>query len=118
MGFKKPTIGLAEYHASLTRGYACAPKKMFGCQVFFVNNNMWTGVYEDGVMLRLPQEKLKQIMDENDEAGPFTPLGRTMKEYAYITEPLLNDREFMQKWLEISYEYVSAMEPKAEKPKK
>jgi len=33
--------------------YACEKKRMFGCPAYFVNNNMFCGVFADTIFVRL-----------------------------------------------------------------
>jgi len=85
-----------------------------------VNDNMFTGVYEDGIMIRLPFEDKKAILSAQDEVAPFMPMGREMKEYIFIHGSLLDKPEFLEEvksWIEKSYAFVSSMPPKAKKAK-
>lgn len=110
MDWEKADQNLVEYLATLVAGYACKKKMMFGASVYFVNDNMWTGVKGKIVFLRL---------SENDEIRPFEPApGRMMKEYVEVPESKLTDDEFAHKWLDISYSYVKSLPPKVKKEKK
>ncbi|MDO8686547.1 MAG: TfoX/Sxy family protein [Clostridiales bacterium] len=116
--WKKSSSELISLHAELASLYRCVNKPMFGFQVFFVNDNMFTGIYEDGITLRLTENDRAEIMAQSDEITPFTPLGRTMKEYVLVPEHLLSDKDFAQYWMDKSYAYVSSLPPKTKKEKK
>ncbi|GGL60601.1 TfoX/Sxy family protein [Sporolactobacillus putidus] len=119
MDWEKADQNLGEYLATLVAGYACKKKMMFGASVYFVNDNMWTGVKGKIVFLRLSENDRSAIQAENDEIRPFEPApGRMMKEYVEVPESKLTDDEFAHKWLDISYSYVKSLPPKVKKEKK
>jgi len=117
MAWKKPADGLAALHEQLVEIYPSVKKQMFGFPVRFVNDNMFTGIFEDGVFMRLSSEDKAEILCENDEISPFTPLGRTMKEYVFIPANVFEQQDFRDKWLEKSYAFVSSLLPKVKKEK-
>ena len=62
---------------------------MFGCPVFFVNSNMFSGVFEDDIFIRLSEKDRKELFSKYDEAAPFEPMkGRKMKEYVVLPESI------------------------------
>ncbi len=91
---------------------------MFGCPVYFLNNNMFVGAHEDNIMLRLSPEDQDELLAENKEAMPFAPMGRRMKEYALLPPALYRDESVFEKWLQRSFAYASALPPKQKKDKK
>lgn len=92
---------------------------MFGASVYFVNDNMWTGVKGSKVFLRLSEADRSMIQSECDEIMPFEPRPDFfMKEYVEIPESKLSDNEFTRKWLNMSYSYVKTLSPKIKKEKK
>jgi len=117
MAWKKVSEELNRLHASIVSAYPCDRRQMFGFQVFFVNDNMFTGVYEDSVTLRLNPADREKIQEQYDEIVPFMPMGRTMKEYVLIPEHLLNDLEFCSEWFAKSFDYINALPPKVKKEK-
>jgi len=75
-------------------------KKMFGCPVYFVNNNMFIGVFQDDIFIRLSESDREEILSTYDEATQFEPMkGRKMKEYIVLPESLYNDPEKFEEWL-------------------
>lgn len=83
-----------------------------------MNDNMYTGMYENGMILRLPPEEQIRMMEANDEVVPFTPQGRRMKEYVWMPEPVMTLRNFVLEWIDASCRYTSALPPKVKKPPK
>ena len=118
MAWKKATEEINALHSSLVAPYPCQRRQMFGFQVFFINNNMFTGIYEDGMILRLPAAEQAQMMAANDEVTPFTPQGRRMNEYVFIPEPVMNNRLLITDWMQKSYAYTKTLPPKEKKPQK
>ena len=88
---------------------------MFGCPVYFINGNMYAGVHGDGFMLRLAPGDQERLFSEYDEAAPFEPMGRRMKEYVILPPSVYEDKEELDRWLDVSYEYVSTLPLKEKK---
>jgi TfoX/Sxy family transcriptional regulator of competence genes len=119
MKWKKVPSALIEFMEQALSAYPSQRKSMFGCPVWFVNGNMFAGLHQDNLFVRLPAEIQKQLFAECDEATVFEPMaGRPMKEYAVLPESLYNDQIEFTKWLERSFRYVSSLpvkEPKGAK---
>ena len=116
--WKKASEELGELIGESVSEYEVEFRKMFGSPVYFVNGNMFIGVHGDGIMLRLQEEDQQKLYDEYDEAAPFTPNGRRMREYALIPPVVYDDEIEFRKWLDISYSYVSSLPKKEKKEKK
>lgn len=118
MAWKKPSEELASLLEESLRTFDVEPRKMFGSPVYFVRGNMLAGVYQDSIMLRLRPGDRERLFAEHDEAAPFEPMGRKMKEYAVLPPSVYDSREEMQKWLDISYDYVFSLPLKEKKKTK
>lgn len=116
MEWEKADQSMASYLDELLIGYECKKKQMFSAPVYFVNDNMWTGVKGGMVFLRLSENDRALIQSENDEVRPFEPRPNFfMKEYVEIPESKLSENEFMSRWLDISYSFVMNLPPKIKK---
>ena len=116
MPWKKANKGLIDLLEKQMKDYRCERKMMFGSPTFFLNNNMFAGVHEDTVILRLSEEDRKELFTRYQEAKPFTPMGaHVMKEYAALPEILCRDPEVFKRWLDRSYKYAGSLSPKAPK---
>jgi TfoX/Sxy family transcriptional regulator of competence genes len=115
--WEKSSDALLSLHAELASAYPCVNRPMFGCQVFFVNGNMFTGTYEDGITLRLSGEDQTRIIAQEDEIAPFSPMRKPMKEYVLVPEHLLSRKEFVRYWMNQSFRYAASLPPKAKKGK-
>jgi TfoX/Sxy family transcriptional regulator of competence genes len=119
MKWKKVSAELSELLEGALKDYDCQKRMMFGCPAYFINNNMFTGVHQDNIILRLSEEHRTKIKTEYDEAEPFEPMeGRVMKEYMVVPEVLYSDTEEFDTWMKLSYQFVSQLPPKQKKSRK
>lgn len=88
----------------------CQKKQMFGCPAYFINNNMFTGVHQKSLFLRLPEADRQELLALNCGATRFEPMaGRIMKEYVVLPESIYNDSQALSQWLNRSYEFVLSL---------
>ncbi len=92
-------------------------RPMFGSPTFFAHGNMFAGVHEDTVILRLSDKDLEKIQADHPEVGPFTPMGRAMKEYAALPAALVRNETVFKNWLKRSFAYASSLPPRNQKKK-
>ena len=87
------------------------PRKMFGYPCAFVNGQMFVGVFQDRLMLRLSDaDRVKFLTLEG--AKPFEPMpGRPMREYVEVPDDVLKSAE-LKKWLKKSLAYAQSLPPK------
>ena len=112
MEWKKASPEIVDLYEMIIKDYVCEKRQMFGFPVSFINNNMFAGVFADGLFMRLSSADKEEILKEFDEMAPFTPMGRTMKEYVYGPGSLFEIPDFCDKWLGKSYVFVSSLPPK------
>lgn len=115
MAWEKPYEELSIVLAEALAGFDVQPRKMFGSPVYFVNDNMFAGVHQASIMLRLKPKDQERLFAEHDEAAPFEPMGKRMKEYVVLPPSVYDNSEEMRKWLNISYDYVFSLPPKERK---
>lgn len=84
-------------------------RKMFGCPCAFVNGNMFAGLHEDRLLVRLPDEAAGR---------PCVIMGRTMRQYALFPNALELAPKAFSDWLKRSYELTRSLAPKPAKPAK
>ena len=114
--WKKPSPELVKLLESSLLGITCDRKMMFGSPVFMISRNMFTGVHEDNIFLRLPEAGKKEILKEFPGAKPFEPLkGRIMKEYIVVPRELYEDKESFREWLKRSHAFALSLPPKKKK---
>ena len=103
---KVPPELATRFDAALPAAADVQRRQMFGCPCAFVNGNMFAGLHEDRLSVRVPDEAAKR---------PCVIMGRTMKEYALIPDALALAPEAMARWIERGYTFARALPPKAAK---
>jgi len=103
--FETVTIGLPRVE----------PRKMFGYSCVFAKGNMFAGLHEVGMVLRLPEEQRTEFLRLKG-AKQFEPMpGRVMREYVVVPNILLNAPEKLRVWVEKSLAYGSSLPAKTKK---
>ncbi len=93
-------------------------RKMFGCPAYYINGNMFAGVYGRQLFLRLPLEARDELRDTFG-AKPFEPIaGRPMKEYVQMPEAIWSDEAALDEWMRRSVEHMASLPAKEPKPRK
>lgn len=82
---------------------------MFGCPCAFVNGNMFAGLQEDRLIVRLPGEAAGR---------PCVIMGRTMKQYAPFPEAVRLTPEAMAQWVQRGHAFTQALPAKMKKAAK
>lgn len=119
MAWKKANQDLIKLLEDTVSKYPCDRRFMFGSPTFFVNNNMFAGVHEDNIILRLSQADRNEISSKHQEVGHFTPMGHPMKEYVALPENFVkNNLAGLDEWLERSFRFAESLPPKQPKRKK
>jgi TfoX/Sxy family transcriptional regulator of competence genes len=115
----KASKELGERLAPHLEKYHCDRRKMFGADVWFVNGNMFMGVFGQGIFLRLSDEDGLSIKKEIPGAGVFAPTESTvMREYVSVPSTSFEDWDKLDRWIERSYVLTLSLPVKAPKKKK
>ncbi|MHA1124125.1 MAG: TfoX/Sxy family protein [Candidatus Heimdallarchaeota archaeon] len=115
----KPSQDLIDLLDMVLTPYEHTKRKMFGSPSYFVNNNMFAGVHEDVIFLRLSENDREELLEYDSDAEHFDPLeGRPMREYMVITEGIYRDVNLLEKWISKSIKFASSLPPKQHKKKK
>ncbi len=118
MPWKKAPQAIIDLFDAVAPGPPAERRQMFGYPCGFVNGNMFVGVYQDTIMLRLPSAQQAEFLKQPG-AAVFEPMpGKPMREYVTAPPSLLADREALRKWVEESLKYASTLSPKTARPKK
>jgi TfoX/Sxy family transcriptional regulator of competence genes len=87
-------------------------KVMFGAPCYFVNGNMFAGVFSDKLFARFSALD-RAVLVENGLGDVFEPVpGRAMREYRTLSKAVMDDQRALDDWLGRSYAYVSTLKPK------
>jgi TfoX/Sxy family transcriptional regulator of competence genes len=118
MEWKKAPEELVEFLVQKMKNINCDYRKMFGYPAYFINGNMFAGLFGDSLFLRFSKPEREEILKTNSEAKHFEPMtGRTMKEYVVIPKSIYSKDALFSKWLNKSVKYASSLPPKQKKAK-
>ncbi|MGZ3558873.1 MAG: TfoX/Sxy family protein [Thermodesulfobacteriota bacterium] len=109
-----PAKAVAAFETATSELPGAEPRKMFGYSCVFAKGNMFAGLHEAGMVLRLPEEQRDEFLRLKG-AKQFEPMpGRVMREYVVVPKVLLNAPDQLRAWVEKSLAYVSSLpaEPK------
>jgi len=88
------------------------PRKMFGYPAAFVSGNMFAGLHEAGLVMRLPQKQRGEFL-ALDGARQFEPMpGRVMREYVVAPDALADEPGTVRSWLTKAFRYASSLPAK------
>ena len=118
--WRKPDAGLVELLDATIAGLEFdAPvdyRPMFGCPAYFTGGNMFAGVWQDTVMLRLPEDQ--RALAHTAGATPFEPMpGRPMKEYVALPASMVEDPAKAADWVGRAAAYAASLPPKKKTPR-
>ena len=120
MKWQKSSQGLIDLFDTVMPGPPAVQRKMFGYPAGFVNGNMFMGLFQESMILRLPEGPREEFLIVHN-TKIFEPMpGRPMREYAAVPPSVLRDRKELTAWVAKAFEYGASLKPKssAAKPKK
>jgi TfoX/Sxy family transcriptional regulator of competence genes len=120
MKWRKSPPELIDLFAAIMPGAPAEQRKMFGYPAAFVNGNLFMGLFQDDLTLRLPESQREKLL-AGGKVKAFEPMpGRPMREYVAIPDALARDRKELARWVADSLEYGASLKPKskAKKPAK
>ncbi len=90
-------------------------RQMFGCPCAFVGGQMFAGLFQEDMFLRLSEADRAEFM-KLEGARPFEPMqGRRMREYVVVPPAFVHSAEQLGPWLERAFQYAAALPPKEKK---
>jgi TfoX/Sxy family transcriptional regulator of competence genes len=93
-------------------------RKMFGYPCAFFQGQMFSGLHQSSMILRLSEADRAEFKKINGAAS-FEPMpGKPMREYMVIPAEILDKEELLDAWLERSLKYAASLPPKAPRKKK
>ena len=92
-------------------------RKMFGYPAAFIGGNLTAGLYQENVMMRLPDAAREERIADGWSLFEPTP-GRPMREYVAMPPEVAADVDAMRRWIERAAEHVRSLPPKAPKASK
>lgn len=113
---KVPPAAIERFDACLPEVPGVQRRQMFGCPCVFVNGNMFAGLHEHRLILRLPQNARERLYVEGT-AAPFVVMGRTMREYVAVEDAASRPQEQVGAWLMEAFNFAARLPPKAPRAK-
>jgi TfoX/Sxy family transcriptional regulator of competence genes len=89
-------------------------RKMFGYPAGFVNGNMFGGLWQTDIVLRLGDADRERISSDYG-ALPFEPMGRAMKGYVCVPPRIVGHAGQLRDWLQRAFEFVASLPAKEKK---
>jgi TfoX/Sxy family transcriptional regulator of competence genes len=93
-------------------------RKMFGYPCCFAGGNMFAGLHQESMILRLPAGAREELL-ALPGAAVFEPMpGRRMKEYVTVPPGIIEDPRTLAKWVARSFAYASSLPRKRTRVKR
>jgi TfoX/Sxy family transcriptional regulator of competence genes len=117
--WKRAPEEVKEILATAVSKIDCTRKIMFGYPAYFINNNMFTGVYQDSIIIRLDAESQERLLSAYQKIKRFEPMkGRIMKEYLEVPKSFYSNEAILKEFVITSYDYASSLPAKPIKKRK
>ena len=117
MKWRKSPQALIDLFASVVPGPPAVQRKMFGYPAGFVNGNLFMGLFQDDLILRLPDTQ-RQALLAAGKAKLFEAMpGRPMREYIAIPSALTCGKKELAAWVAQSFQYGASLKPKSKTKK-
>jgi TfoX/Sxy family transcriptional regulator of competence genes len=108
---------LVEVFEAVFPGPPAVARQMFGYPAGFVNGNMFMGLHQHNMVLRLPEGPRAELL-AMEGAATFEPMaGRPMKEYVVVPATLLAAPEALEPWVAKALAHGASLPVKAAKAK-
>jgi TfoX/Sxy family transcriptional regulator of competence genes len=113
MQWRKSPQDLIDLFNSVIPDPPTVQRKMFGYPAGFVNGNMFMSLFQDDMILRLP-ESLRDEFLKVDGAKIFEPMpGRPMREYVAVPPQVMADKKKLASWVSRALDYGTSLKPKS-----
>lgn len=114
---KAPEALMARFGESLPQAPDVQARKMFGYPAAFVNGNMFAGVFQDRIFVRVSPEE-QAALETKHGPLPFEPMpGRAMKGYVRVPDEIVGGAA-LSALLASAFAYTAALPPKEKKEKR
>jgi TfoX/Sxy family transcriptional regulator of competence genes len=117
MKWRKSPPELIALFEEVMPGPPAIPRKMFGYPAAFVNGNLFMSLFQEQMILRLPEELRTKLLADNWER--FEPMpGRPMGEYLAVPDEILGRDKELRQWVVKALTYGASLKPKAKSARK
>ncbi len=117
MAWEKPAAELvARFDACLPPAPGVDRRQMFGCACAFINGNMFAGLHEQKLIVRLPEAQ-REALGAAAAAEPFVVLGRTMREYMAVADAMSRPKAQIAALIAAAFAHADSLPPRKSKAK-
>jgi TfoX/Sxy family transcriptional regulator of competence genes len=118
MEWRRPSDELVDLFLSLVPDDPGAElRRMFGCPCLFLEGNMFAGIHQEDLMVRLSADDRAALLAVPG-ARQFEPMpGRPMREYVCVPQAMLTEQAALEEWVARALEYAHTLPPKVKKPR-
>jgi TfoX/Sxy family transcriptional regulator of competence genes len=114
--FEKAPPELVEFLTSKMKDVKSDYRKMFGYPAYFINGNMFAGLFGDKLFLKLSESDIAEIKKACKGLSDLEPMpGRPMKGYVAIPKSVYSDDASFADWLSKSIKFGSSLPRKQKK---
>ena len=102
-------------------GIECEKRPMFGYPCYFINRNMFIGLFQDQLFIRLSDSQLSSLKLKPGLAliANLEPMpGRPMKDYFVLPKEIYTSSRIFKEIIRTSAEHTRQLAPKAKKSNK
>ncbi len=116
--FTPAPAALAAVFESTLKDFPMAERrKMFGYPAGFVDGKMFAGLFQNDMMLRLPEAERDRFIAEFKTRLFEVMPGRVMKEYVLVPPALLKSPAALKRWMGKALAYTQSLPPKVKAKK-
>jgi len=113
MQWKKAPEQTKQLLADAAAGIDCVNRVMFGYPACFVNGNMFAGVYQSSIVVRLPLDAHPALRSANPQLRAFEPIkGRIMKEYLELPDAAAAHKALLKVLVRKAHAYAASLPAK------
>lgn len=118
MKLRKSPQELINLFGSVMPGPPAIQRQMFGYPAGFVNGNMFMGLFQEDMILRLDEIARNEVLKMRG-AKQFEPMpGRPMREYIVVPPAVLQNKAKLASWIARALAFGSSLKPKIKTTKK
>jgi TfoX/Sxy family transcriptional regulator of competence genes len=96
------------------QGVDCERRLMFGYPAYFINRNMFIGLYQEQLFMRLPEPVVSSLKGKTSSpVRNLEPMpGRPMTDYVVIPRELYMDRAKLKRLVGAALNHTKTLKPK------
>jgi TfoX/Sxy family transcriptional regulator of competence genes len=113
MKWQKSSQDVIDLFESMFPGPPATQRKMFGYPAGFVNGNMFMGLFQESLILRLPEGPREEFLKVHS-AKLFEPMaGRPMREYVGVPQAVMQNKKELAACVAKAFAYGASLKPKS-----